>query len=47
MQALDRKATDKLLQAGLDYLKQTGRKVATIEWVYRQRGNHPLLYPII
>lgn len=30
MQALDRKATDKLLQAGLDYLKQTGRKVATI-----------------
>jgi dienelactone hydrolase len=30
MQSLDRKATDKTLQAGLDYLKQTGRKVATI-----------------
>jgi carboxymethylenebutenolidase len=30
MQSLDRKATDKILQAGLDYLKQTGRKVATI-----------------
>ena len=30
MQSLDRKATDKILQAGLDYLKQPGRKVATI-----------------
>jgi carboxymethylenebutenolidase len=30
MQALDRKATDKILQTGLDYLKQPGRKVATI-----------------
>jgi carboxymethylenebutenolidase len=30
MQALDRKATDKVLQAGLDYLKQPGRKLATI-----------------
>src|SRR6516162_1900766 len=30
MQALDQKATDKILQAGLDYLKQPGRKVATI-----------------
>jgi len=30
MQSLDRKATDKILQAGLDYLKQSGRKVATI-----------------
>ena len=30
MQSLDRKATDKTLQAGLDYLKQPGRKVATI-----------------
>jgi carboxymethylenebutenolidase len=30
MQALDRKATDKILQTGLDYLKRPGRKVATI-----------------
>ena len=30
MQSLDRGATDKILQAGLDYLKQQGRKVATI-----------------
>jgi carboxymethylenebutenolidase len=30
MQSLDRKATDKILQAGLDYLKQPGRKIATI-----------------
>jgi carboxymethylenebutenolidase len=30
MQSLDRKATDKVLRAGLDYLKQPGRKVATI-----------------
>ena len=30
MQSLDRKATDEILQAGLDYLKQPGRKVATI-----------------
>ena len=30
MQSLDRKATDKILQAGLDYLKQPGRKLATI-----------------
>ena len=30
MQALDRKATDKVLQTGLDYLKQLGRKLATI-----------------
>jgi carboxymethylenebutenolidase len=30
MQSLDRKATDKILQVGLDYLKQSGRKVATI-----------------
>ena len=27
---LDRKATDKILQTGLDYLKQPGRKLATI-----------------
>jgi dienelactone hydrolase len=30
MQSLDRKATDKILQAGLDYLRQPGRKVATL-----------------
>jgi carboxymethylenebutenolidase len=30
MQSLDRKATDKILQAGLDYLRQPGRKLATI-----------------
>ncbi len=30
MQPLDRKATDKILQAGLDYPKQPGRKLATI-----------------
>lgn len=30
MQSLDRKATDKILQAGLDYLKEPGRMVATI-----------------
>jgi carboxymethylenebutenolidase len=30
MQSLDRKATDKVLQAGLDYLKQPGQKVATL-----------------
>jgi dienelactone hydrolase len=30
MQSLDRKATDEILQAGLDYLKQPGRKIATI-----------------
>jgi len=30
MQSLDRKATDKILQAGLDYPKQPGRKLATI-----------------
>lgn len=30
MQSLDRKATDKIVQAGLDYLKQPGRKLATI-----------------
>ena len=30
MRSLDRTATDKVLQAGLDYLKQPGRKVATI-----------------
>lgn len=30
MQSLDRKATDEILQAGLDYLKQPGRKMATI-----------------
>lgn len=30
MQSLDRNATDKILQAGLDYLKQPGRKLATI-----------------
>jgi carboxymethylenebutenolidase len=30
MRSLDRKATDKILQAGLDYLKQPGRKLATI-----------------
>ena len=30
MQSLDRKATDKILQAGLDYLKQPGRKLATM-----------------
>jgi carboxymethylenebutenolidase len=30
MQSLDRKVTDKILQAGLDYLKQPGRKLATI-----------------
>jgi dienelactone hydrolase len=29
MQSLDRTATDKVLQAALDYLKQPGRKVAT------------------
>jgi dienelactone hydrolase len=30
MQALDRKRTDRLLQRGLDFLTQPGRKVATI-----------------
>ncbi len=30
MQSLDRKANDKILQAGLDYLKRPGRKLATI-----------------
>ena len=30
MQSLDRKATEKVLQAGLNYLKQPGRKLATI-----------------
>jgi carboxymethylenebutenolidase len=30
MQSLDRRVTDKILQAGLDYLKQPGRKLATI-----------------
>jgi len=30
MQSLDRKANDKILQAGLGYLKQPGRRVATI-----------------
>jgi carboxymethylenebutenolidase len=30
MHSLDRKVTDKILQAGLDYLKQPGRKLATI-----------------
>jgi carboxymethylenebutenolidase len=30
MQSLDRKATDEILQAGLDYLKRPCRKVATI-----------------
>jgi carboxymethylenebutenolidase len=30
MQSLDRNATDKVLQAGLNYLKQPGRKIATI-----------------
>jgi carboxymethylenebutenolidase len=28
MQSLDRKATDRILQTGLDYLKQPGRKLA-------------------
>jgi carboxymethylenebutenolidase len=30
MEALDRKATDKILQSGLNYLKQPGRKLATL-----------------
>jgi len=30
MQSLDRKETDKILHAGLNYLKQPGRKLATI-----------------
>jgi carboxymethylenebutenolidase len=30
MQALDRNVTDRILQAGLDYLKRPGRKIATI-----------------
>jgi carboxymethylenebutenolidase len=30
MQSVDRKTTDRLLQAGLDYLRQPGRTVATI-----------------
>ncbi len=30
MESLDRRVTDKILQAGLDYLKQPGRKLATI-----------------
>ena len=30
MQSLDRKATARILQAGLDYLKEPGRKLATI-----------------
>ena len=30
MQSLDRKTTDKVLEAGLDYLKRPGRKIATI-----------------
>ena len=30
MQSLNRQSTDKILQAGLDYLKQPGRKIATL-----------------
>jgi carboxymethylenebutenolidase len=30
MQSLDRKATDRILQAGIDYLKRPDRKLATI-----------------
>ena len=30
MQSVDRKTTEQILQAGLDYLTQPGRKVATI-----------------
>jgi dienelactone hydrolase len=30
IQSLDRKKTDRILQAGLDYLKRPGRKLATI-----------------
>jgi carboxymethylenebutenolidase len=30
MQSLERQSTDRILQAGLDYLKQPGRKLATI-----------------
>lgn len=30
MQSLDRETTDKILQAGLDYLKRPGRKLATM-----------------
>ena len=30
MQSLDRKTTDKILESGLNYLKQPGRKIATI-----------------
>ena len=30
MQSVDRKPTDQILQAGLDYLRHPGRKVATI-----------------
>ncbi len=30
MQSLDRRVTDKILQAALDYLKQPGRKLATM-----------------
>lgn len=30
MQSLDREGTDKVLEAGLDYLKQPGRKIATL-----------------
>jgi len=30
MQSLDRKGTDKVLEAGLDYLKQPDRKIATL-----------------
>ena len=30
MRSVDRKTTDQILQAGLDYLRQPGRNVATI-----------------
>jgi dienelactone hydrolase len=30
VQSLDRETTDKILQAGIDYLKQPGRKLATM-----------------
>jgi hypothetical protein len=32
MQSLDRKASDQMLQAGLDYLKQLGRKLGD-HWI--------------
>jgi dienelactone hydrolase len=40
MQSLDRKATDKILQAGLDYLKQPGRKKRPLDlaWADRNRS---------